>query len=158
VPPPSALGVSRRSVLDAVPELVTIAAAAARTGQPERRVREWCATGMLECEHDGGLWLVPEGEMAHLADLAEAREHIATRKTPVGLALPLPIDATDVRAEVARRLGVAQDEVALSRLAIDGREYVVAVWPRADFRRELPSLAELADELGGELLDGMATR
>jgi hypothetical protein len=32
------------------------------------------------------------------------------------------------------------------------------VWPRADFRRELPSLAELADELGGELLDGMATR
>ncbi len=46
--------------------------------------------------------------------------------------------------------------VATSSLAIDGQAYVIAVWKDGNGVGGLPELAKLADEVGGELLDGLA--
>jgi len=137
-------------------KLVSVSAAAAQTGQPARRIREWCATGKLECERDAAGWLIGEDLLEGVRALGSERAHIATDHRAVALALPATIDL-DVGAEVAKRLGLGLESVSLSRLAIDGREYVVAVWPARIGLGDLTALATLADEFDGELLDGMAT-
>lgn len=43
--------------------LLALDEVAQRTGQPVRRLRQWCATGSLRCERDGHGWLIPETEV-----------------------------------------------------------------------------------------------
>ncbi|HET7027013.1 MAG TPA: hypothetical protein VFI28_04940 [Candidatus Limnocylindrales bacterium] len=137
-------------------ELISAAAAAVRTGQPARRIREWCATGKLECERNSDGWLIPSDGLDTVRSLGAERDHVATDHHVVALALPAPAEV-DVAAEIARRLRLPPSSVSLGRLAIDGREYVVAVWRNEPDVDDLTSLATLADEFDGELLDGMAT-
>ena len=60
----------------------------------------------------------------------------------------------------AHRLGLPAAAVATNTLALDGKAYVLAVWHSAgvDGAYELAPLLELAEELGGQLLDGEVTR
>jgi hypothetical protein len=51
-------------------------------------------------------------------------------------------------------LGLGPTTVAMSKLSIDGQDYVVAVWKDGDGAGGLPELVKLAEEVGGELLEG----
>jgi hypothetical protein len=141
-----------------MPELLTLEAVAKLTSQPVRRLREWCATGQLHCEREGRQWMLPEEEVPRVAELIEARSRTAKERRSHAMVVPTPVDAAVLGAQIALRLKLPEAAIMLHRLALDGREYVIAAWPgqesalnRAGFER----LAMLADELGGELLDGM---
>lgn len=61
----------------------------------------------------------------------------------------------DLTTKVAAGLGLAASAVTPTPSALDGIEYVVAVW-RGNVQGDggLPALQELAIELNAELLDG----
>lgn len=137
--------------------LIPLAAMAERAGEPLRRLREWCATGLLDCEQDGRDWLIDPSQADRVAELAAAREQRTSTKKALGLAVPAEVAPPDLGDEVATRLRMPRSKLVLSRLAIDGRDYVLAVWPDGDGLGGLTEVAELADALGGELLDGLAS-
>jgi len=137
--------------------LIPLSEMAERTGQPLRRLREWCATGLLECERRELGWLIHPSQAALVARLAAEREGRVRVKKAIGVAIPAEIAPADLGEEVASRLRMPRTSLVLSRLAIDGRDYVLAVWPDADGLGGLTDVADLADELGGELLDGLAS-
>jgi len=127
--------------------------AAARYAVPLVRLRRWCATGKLRCERDGERWLIPTSEAGRITELSRA---YGTARAPVqALAVPVPVVPPDLATRVAARLGLTASTVTLTPLALDGVEYVVAVW-RGDVQGDggLPALEELAVELDAELLDG----
>jgi hypothetical protein len=127
--------------------------AAARYDVPLVRLRRWCATGKLRCERDGDDWLVPVSEGTRITELST---QYRTGSSPVrALAVPVTLVPSDLATTVADRLGLTATAVTLTPLALDGVEYVVAVW-RGDILRYggLPALQELAVELDAELLDG----
>lgn len=130
---------------------VPLVEAAERSGQLVSRLRRWCATGKLRCDRTGDGWLIPKSEIARIHDVAKGLE----RAVPItGLAVPAGASA-NLAARIAALLGRPHHDVSASPLALDGAEYVVAVW------RSVPSdagrwhaLHELSQELDGELLDG----
>jgi hypothetical protein len=133
--------------------LLALEEVAQRTGQTVRRLRQWCATGSLRCERDEHGWLVPESELPRV--IANAAERILRASNRSARAIVVPssgVGAVDLGKEVARRLQRPARAVSLSRLMIDGQEYVIATWPDADGGGATPAVAELAEELGGELL------
>src|SRR5688572_22478425 len=132
---------------------LSLSAAAARYGVPVVRLRRWCATGKLRCEREGDGWLIPISQATRIEELARA---YGTTRAPVrALAVPAPAVPPDLANTVATRLGLSVSAVTLTPLALDGVEYVVAVW-RGDVQGSggLPELHELAVELHAELLDG----
>src|SRR3954452_2535881 len=134
-------------------ETLSLERAAARYEVPLVRLRRWCATGKLRCERAGEDWVIPVSEAGRIEELAQQYEtgpaHVR------GLAVPMPAVPPDLATTVASRLGLTRSAVTLTPLALDGVEYVVAVW-RGDIERDggLPALKELAVELDAELLDG----
>jgi hypothetical protein len=59
---------------------------------------------------------------------------------------------SSLRKQVASGLRIAAETVSMGPMTIDGQTYVIATWPSdADVRGS--QLAELADQLDGELLD-----
>lgn len=75
------------------------------------------------------------------------------------LAVPAPAVPRDLAQQVASRLGLSAGAVSITRLALDGAEYVVAVWPGdAVGDGGLPAVQGLALDLGAELLDGEVVR
>lgn len=139
-------------------ELLTLDASSAQTGVSLRRLREWCATGRLRCERDGRDWVIPTSQLSNASALAAARMGEGDHDHPVALVVPADVAPRDLADEVAYRLGLEPASVAMSTLAIDGQAYVVAVWKDGDEDAGLPKLVELAKEVGGELLDGTASR
>jgi hypothetical protein len=139
---------------------ITLEAAAAATGQPLERLRTWCATGKLRCEKDGDDWLIPLAEVVRVEVLVEARDAAIAAGRAEALVVPLASASPDLGGEVARRLGLARGAVTTSTLALDGTEYVLAVWKVAHppAPHELEPLIELAEELGGQVLEGDAKR
>ena len=143
-------------VASVVPEpepTLSLEDAASRYDVPVVRLRRWCATGKLRCERDGDGWLILISEAGRIAEMARA---YGTARAPVrALAVPAPVVPSDLATTVAARLGLATSAVTLTPLALDGVEYVVAVW-RGDMQVDggLPALQELAVELNAELLDG----
>lgn len=141
-------------------QFMTLEAAASATGQSVTRLRAWCATGKLRCEKDGGGWAIPILELVRVALLVEEREIGLAAGRAEALVVPVASAPPDLRAEIARRLGLAAGAVTTSTLALDGTEYVLAVWKveRAAGPQELAPLVELAEELSGQLLDGEVNR
>jgi excisionase family DNA binding protein len=126
---------------------------AQRTGQPVRRLRQWCATGSLRCERDGREWLIPEAEVPQVIVNAAERTLRASNRSARAIVVPnSAVGSADLGEEVARRLQRPAKAVSINKLMIDGQEYVIATWPDADEGGATPAVAELAEELGGELL------
>ena len=139
---------------------ITLEAAAAATGQSVNRLRAWCATGELHCERDSDGWTIPTSELARVGALVAQREAAFAEGHAQALVIPAASAFPELRAEVAHRLGLPAAAVATNTLALDGNEYMLAVWHAegADARYELATRIELAKELGGQLLDGEVTR
>ena len=139
---------------------MSLSAASAATGQSVDRLRTWCATGKLRCDRDGDEWLIPVAELVRVAGLLEEREKSIEEGRAQVLVVPVASAAPDLREEVARCLGLPAGAVTTSMLALDGTEFVLAVW-KADGPpklHELGPVLDLAEELGGELLDGEVKR
>lgn len=138
-------------------ELLTLDAISAQTGVSVRRLREWCATGRLTCESDGAGWVIPTSALKQVAGLAATQAvTVDPDHPPVALVVPAEAAPRNLGDEVAHRLGLTPASVAMSTLAIDGQDYVVAVWRNGHDGMSLPELADLAEEIGGQLLDGAA--
>lgn len=137
----------------AVDRLLSLDAAAQATGQSVARLRGWCATGRLRCEREGRAWIVPLSEVVRIAVLVEEHDRAVAAGAAAALVVPMTAATLDLPAEIARRLGLAVEAVTTSTLALDGSEYVLAVW-KTNATPGLEALSVLAAELGGELLDG----
>jgi hypothetical protein len=136
-----------------VETLLALGNVAERTGQPVRRLRQWCATGTLRCERDGRGWLLPATELPRVVANAAARALLASNRKARALVVPnVAVGYVDLKHEVADRLRRPEQNVSVSMLMIDGQEYVIATWPDADGGRATAAVADLAEELGGELL------
>lgn len=134
--------------------LLTLSEVALRTGQPVRRLRQWCATGSLRCERDLRGWLIPRAEMSRVDENVVRRRIRASERTSRAVVVPSSaIGSADLGGEVARRLQRPTEVVSTSSLMIDGQEYVIAAWPEVQNGGATASVAELAEDLGGELLD-----
>ena len=133
--------------------VLAIDEAAQRTGQPVRRLRQWCATGRIRCERDGRGWLVPEAEIGRVRSVAAERTVRGSDRSARALIVPRSaLGAANLRDQVAGELQIPTTAVSLDRLTIDGQAYVIATWPiAADARGS--ALAELAEKMDGELLD-----
>jgi hypothetical protein len=136
-------------------EMLSLQQVAERTGQSVIRLSRWCATGQLHCERDVDGWHISSSELPKVAQVAQQHATAVEEARVTALAVPAPAAPPDLADLVAYRLGLAGGAVAVTPLALDGVEYVVAVWPgSASGDGGLPSLAELAAQLGAELLDG----
>jgi hypothetical protein len=60
--------------------------------------------------------------------------------------------SANLRGQVAAELRIPAKTVSIDGLTIDGQAYVIATWPSAADSRG-SDLAELAEQLDGELLD-----
>jgi hypothetical protein len=135
--------------------LLDLQAASTATGQPVRRLRTWCATGKLACERDGRTWMLPLSQLPRVAGLAADRKESIDRGHAVAAIVPVTSTTPDLAREIARRLGLPSTKVSMSTLALDGGEYLMAVWRvSGDQPVHLGPLVELVDELGGDVLDG----
>jgi hypothetical protein len=152
--------VVRRGILDrqgflTMDQLISLAAAAKATGQLVRRLRNWCATGKLECELQDGEWHIPLAQLLLIAGVAADREQAIAAGRPVAAMIPVTTASPELPGEIARRLNLPDHSVSTSTLALDGQEYVVAVWRAGgDAAPDLAPVLDLVEELGGELLDG----
>jgi hypothetical protein len=135
---------------------ITLEATAAATGQSLERLGTWCATGKLRCEKDGRDWLIPLAEVIRVPVLVEERDAAIAAGRATALVVPLASASPDLGGEVARRLGLTRGAVTTTTLALDGTSYVLAVWTleHEPGPRELEPLVELAEALGGQVLDG----
>jgi hypothetical protein len=138
-----------------IDQLISLAAAAKATGQPVRRLRNWCATGKLECELEDGEWHIPLTQVLRIAAVAADREDAIAAGRPVAALIPVTTASPGLPREIARRLSLPEDSVSTGTLALDGQEYVVAVSRAgADVSPDLAPVIDLVEQLGGELLDG----
>ncbi len=137
-------------------DLLTLELVSGQTGIPIRRLREWCATGNLRCERRDDEWVIPTAESAQVAALAAAQWARFEEDHPIALVVPAEVAPRNLGDEVAHRLGLQPESVAMSTLAIDGQDYVVAVWKDGPEDGGLPKVVELAKEVGGDLLSGRA--
>ena len=136
-------------------EMLSLREAAERSGQSVIRLGRWCATGQLRCERDGEGWLIPVSQLKAVAAIARKHATAVDENRVAALAVPLPIAPPSLADDVAARLGLKAGEVSITPLALDGMQYVVAVWRGVALGEGgLPALQELAAELHGDLLDG----
>lgn len=132
---------------------IALAEASAATGQPVSRLRWWCATGKLRCDRDGTDWAVPIEELRRIEALVAERDRAIAAGRSEALVVPLENAPSDLSNVVGRRLGLPPGTVTTSKLALDGTEYVLAVWT-ADASTSPKLVVELVEELGGDVLDG----
>lgn len=136
-----------------VEAVLAIDEAAQRTGQPVRRLRQWCATGRIRCERDGRGWLIPETEIGRVRSVAAERTVRGSNRSARALIVPRSaLGSAKLRDQVAGELQISAGTVSLGSLTIDGQAYVIATWPIAAEARG-SALADLAEKLDGELLD-----
>ncbi len=132
-------------------QTISLREAAEQSGESPIPLGRWCATGKLRCERDASGWLFPVSEIPMIAAVARDYAAAVDNQRVTAIAVPLPDAPPDLAEQVASRLGLSTGNVSVTPLALDGVEYVVAVW-RGSGR--LPKLRELAVELGADLLDG----
>jgi hypothetical protein len=119
------------------------------------RLQRWCATGKLACEREGKEWRLPLSQLLRVATLVAEREQSIMAGRPAAAILPIRGSTADLGDEIARRLGLPASTVVMSSLALDGREYLMAVWRVSDRQpADLEPLIEFVEELGGDVLDG----
>jgi hypothetical protein len=142
-----------------VRETLSLQEAAERSGQSITRLRRWCATGKLQCGRDANGWTISASEFPHIARVAHEHATAVEEKRVTALAVPIPAAPPDLADRVAERLGLPAGKVSITPLALDGVQYVVAVWAGESLGDGgLPALRELAVDLGGDLLDGEVKR
>ncbi len=141
-------------MLGAMDQYLSLEAAAVATGQPVARLRNWCATGKLECDKHDGSWLIPLSQLLRVAQLAAERSEAIARGRPVAAVVPVTSATPDLAQVIAGRLGLPANAIAMSNRALDGRDYLIAMWQADGSRRDLTPIVELVEDLGGELLDG----
>src|SRR6185437_207789 len=126
-------------VTDLRPRLLTLDEAAQRSGRPVELLREWCATGRIECERLGGRWLVPESTLEAIrsmptefvpfeADGSEAAdESDAADRTEadggdpiVAIAFRDRLTAVRAAGELASRFALGRGGLSVGPLALDG--------------------------------------
>ncbi|HEY8437584.1 MAG TPA: hypothetical protein VIK65_03120 [Candidatus Limnocylindrales bacterium] len=135
-------------------------AVAGQTGSSVERLREWCATGLLQCDRVAGEWALPESELAAAHALAAVGPRLADPTLPDGghlLAVAFPDHPAASRAldAIRSRTGVRPRDVELAPLSIDGQPMVlVAGRVPARHRDEIESIVR---ESGGRLIDGATT-
>ena len=138
---------------------MSLRVASERSGVSVIRLGRWCATGKIRCDRDGEGWLIAVRELPAIAKAAVDHATAVEERRVTAIAVPGPAVPPDLADRVASRLGLARGNVSITRLALDGAEYVVAVWPgEAAGSGGLPEVEELAIELGAELLDGEVKR
>ena len=139
-------------------KMISLREAADRYGVPVVRLGQWCATGKLACERDGDGWMIAVSGSEAIAALVRDHAAMVEEKRVRALVVPVPAAPPDLASRVAGRLGLDDDAVSITPLALDGVDYVVAVW-RGEARGDggLPALRDLAVELDAELLDGEVT-
>jgi hypothetical protein len=136
-----------------VEAVLAIDEAAQRTGQPVRRLRQWCATGRIRCDRDRSGWLIPEVEIGRVRSIARSRTVRGSDRGARALVVPpSALGTANLRERVAGELRIPARTVSMGSLTIDGQAYVIATWPSAAVARG-SDLAELAEQLDGELLD-----
>lgn len=138
--------------------LLSLAEVSTKTGQTIRRLRLWCATGSLACEPDGRSWSVRESELPAVRALAARRDRIIPDERAVALTVPRALVSYDLASRIETAMGLRTGEVSTTNLVLDGEEHMVAVWPHVSGIEGRPALEDLADELGGDLLDGEVGR
>ena len=139
-------------------QLLSLASAAIATGQPIRRLRNWCATGKLECELQAREWQIPLSQLLRVAVLAAERDQAIADGHPVAALIPVTAASPELPGEIARRLNLPERSVSTSTLALDGQEYVLAVWRAGGaVAHDLAPVLDFVEGLGGELLDGEVT-
>jgi hypothetical protein len=139
---------------DYMQRLMRLEDVAALTRQPPRRLRQWCATGQLECEPAGTSWEIGESQVPRISALAGQPGRLPGGRRAAALALPSSAAGPSLVRQVAQRLRLAESDLALATVALDGVELTLVVWPERSQENAGPALAGLADELEGELLDG----
>lgn len=138
-----------------VEAMVPLLVAAERSGQSVVRLGRWCATGKLRCDRDAMGWVIPASEEPSIATVATEHAAAVRDSRVTALAVPAPTAPLDLADLVAAGLGPGFGTVTVTPLALDGVDYVVAVWAgTAEGSGGLPALADLAVALEGELLDG----
>jgi len=98
----------------------------------------------------------PLSQIPRVVELVAEHDQAVADGHAVAILVPVDAATPNLAAEIARRLGLPDGQtVSTSTLALDGSEYLIAVW-KADGATpvELAPIAELVAELGGELLDG----
>ena len=140
-------------------EMLTLRDAAERSGLSLRRLSRWCATGKIRCERDADDWLIPGSELGNIARVEQERKTAVEEKRVTALLVPVRASPPNLADQVASRLGLSPGNVSITPLALDGGDYVVAVWRgEAHGSGGLPALRKLADELHADLLDGEVKR
>jgi hypothetical protein len=136
--------------------LISVESAALASGEPVSRLRTWCATGRLLCEKENGQWLIALSQIPRIVEIVAQHDRAVADGHAVAVLVPVDAATPDLAAEIARRLGLKQGRtVSTSTLALDGSEYLIAVWKTDGAAPiELAPVAALVKELGGELLDG----
>jgi hypothetical protein len=136
-----------------VEAVLAIGEAAKSTGQPVRRLRQWCATGRIRCERDGRGWLIPATEIGRVRVIAAERAVPGFNRGARALVIPRSTRGTaNLRDQVAAELQIPAETVSTGGMTIDGQAYLIATWPSAADARG-SAIAELAELLDGELLD-----
>lgn len=133
--------------------MLAIEEAAERTGQPVRRLRQWCATGRIRCERDGRGWLIPEAEIGRATAIGAARILRGSDRGARALVIPQSaLQSASLREQVAGELRIPVQTVSIGTLTIDSQAYLIATWP-SDADASGSVLADLAEQLDGELLE-----
>lgn len=132
-------------------------AVAGETGQPVERLRQWCATGLLDCDRVDGDWALPESELPVAHSLAAVGPRLATSPPVDGarlLAVAFRDHATARRAldEIRARTGVRPSDIELAPLSIDGMPRVlVAGRVPAEHAHRIEAIVV---DAGGQIVDG----
>jgi hypothetical protein len=133
--------------------LLSLDAVHERTGERPMSLRQWCATGKLACERADGAWLVPEPQLPLVRALGRQRARIVATRRAIGMVVPLRRVTYDLGSRVERALGLRAGATLVTALALDDEDYLVAVWPNDPELRGAAAVSDLADDLGGDLLD-----
>ena len=136
--------------------LISLDSPALASGQPVSRLRRWLATGRLIGEKQDGQSVMPLSQIPRVVELVAEHERAVADGQAVAVLVPLDAATPKLAREIARRLGLPESQtVSTSTLALDGSEYLIAVWKTDEAAPVgLAPVAELVAELGGELLDG----
>lgn len=126
---------------------------AAATGVSPARLRRWCATGLLHCEHDRRGWLIRTIDLGELDELADAIGRATRGSQPIAFIVPSDRAGSGTLAEIARRIDVPLDDVSRAEVAVDGVSYAALSWPSIGDGASVEAIAELALLLDGELID-----
>jgi hypothetical protein len=135
--------------------MLPLQVAAERTAISTLKIGRWCATGLIRCERDGEDWMVPVSELETIVRVAAEHARAIEDAHVKAVVIPEARAVPDLAEQIGQRLGLQSGQVSVAPMAIDGVDYVVAIWPGTTAGTGgLPALRELVVDLDADLLDG----